>query len=224
VSRLIGLLPAAGTAERLQPLAGSKEMLELGGRPVLEYAVDRLRAAHPDEIRVVLRPEKADVAARAGSLGLEIVEARPRSLAESILSGIAPLAGDDLVLVDLPDSIWEPVDGFTLLLPALTDDADVVLGAFGSAEPERGDVVELAAYDSVVAVHVKRPDPPGDLVWGAFAARAGVLKELHRHAEPGHLFDQLARRGRVRAVRFPGEFTDIGTKEALSRARELLGT
>jgi glucose-1-phosphate thymidylyltransferase len=224
VSRLIGVLPAAGTAERLQPISGSKEVLALGGRPVLDYAVERLRAARPDEIRVVVRPDKADVTERARVLALEVVEARPRNLAESIVAGIAPLADEDAVIVDLPDSLWGPVDGFDVLLRKLETETDVVLAIFRSAEPERGDVVELPAEDRVVAVHVKSPDPPGDWVWGAFAARVGVLRALERYRDPGHCFDDLARRGRVRAVRFPGEFIDIGTKEALARARELLGT
>jgi glucose-1-phosphate thymidylyltransferase len=217
--RLVGVLPAAGRAERLQPLEGSKELLEIGGRPVLDYAVERLRAADPDEIRMVVRPEKDDVVERARALELTVVEARPESLAESVLAGSAGLADDDTVLLDLPDSIWEPVGGFRLLLAALTPGTDVVLGTFRSAEPERGDVVEADADDRVTAVHVKSPEPPGDEVWGAVAARAGALGGLTRHSQPGDLFDELAREGRVHAVRFPGEFLDIGTKEALARAR-----
>lgn len=217
--RLVGVLPAAGRAERLQPLDGSKELLEIGGRPVLDYSVDRLRAADPDEIRIVVRPEKEDVLERARALQLTVVEARPESLAESVLAGIAGLADDDTVLLDLPDSIWEPVDGFRLLLGALGPGTDVVLATFRSAEPERGDVVVADADDRVTAVHVKSPEPPGNEVWGAVAARAGALSELRSHAEPGDLFDELAREGRVHAVRFPGEFLDIGTKEALARAR-----
>jgi glucose-1-phosphate thymidylyltransferase len=217
--RLVGVLPAAGRAERLQPLDGSKELLEIGGRPVLDYAVERLRAADPDEIRIVVRPEKDDLLERARALELTVVEAEPDTLAESVLAGVAGLARDDTVLVDLPDSIWEPIEGFRLLLGALRPGTDVVLATFSSAEPERGDVVETDADDRVTAVHVKSPEPPGDEVWGAVAARAGALGGLTRHAQPGTLFDHLARDGRVHAVRFPGEFLDIGTKEALARAR-----
>jgi glucose-1-phosphate thymidylyltransferase len=198
-------------------------MLQLGGRPMLDYAVERLRLAPVDEIRIVVRPEKHDVVEQAGVLGLTVVEARPRSLAESVAAGIAGLAADDLVLLDLPDSIWEPIEGFRTLLEALGPETDVVLGTFRSAEPERGDVVQIVQDDRVVAVHAKSPEPPGDLVWGAVAARAAALSRLAGYSEPGDLFDELARRGRVRAVRFPGEFIDIGTKEALERARELLG-
>jgi glucose-1-phosphate thymidylyltransferase len=217
--RVVGVLPAAGRAERLQPLDGSKELLEVGGRPVLDYAVERLRAADPEEIRIVVRPEKEDVVERAQALELAVVEARPESLAESVFAGIAGLADDDAVLIDLPDSIWEPVDGFRLLLAALTPGRDVVLGTFRSPEPERGDVVAADADDRVTAVHVKSPEPPGAEVWGAVVARVGALGGLARHEQPGRLFDELAREGRVHAVRFPGEFLDIGTKEALARAR-----
>jgi NDP-sugar pyrophosphorylase family protein len=198
-------------------------MLELGGRPMLDYAVERLRSAPVDEIRIVVRPEKHDVVERAGALGLTVVEARPRTLSESMLAGIDGVADDHIVLLDLPDSIWEPVDGFRLLVEALTTGTDVVLAAFPSAEPERSDVVEVDRDDRVAAVHAKSAEPRGNLIWGAVAARAGSLSGLTRHAQPGDLFDELARGGRVRAVRFPGEFIDIGTREALERAKELFG-
>jgi glucose-1-phosphate thymidylyltransferase len=220
--RVVGVLPAAGRAARLQPLAGSKELLELAGRPVLEYAVERLRAGGADEIRVVTRPDKDDVRAHALALRLDVVEAQPESLAASIAAGVEGLGPDDAVLIDLPDSVWESVDGFTKLVEAMEPGTDLVLAVFRSAEPERGDVVEVDADGAVHRVSVKPAEPAGDLVWGAAAARASALGALRRHADPGQLFDELARGGRVRAVRFPGEFIDIGTKEALALARREL--
>src|SRR5829696_2352059 len=216
--RVVGVLPAAGRAARLQPLTGSKEMLELAGRPVLEYAVVRLRAGGANEIRVVTRPDKDDLRTHALALELELVDAEPESLAASIAAGVERLAPDDAVLIDLPDSVWEPVDGFAQLVEALEPGTDVVLAVFRSAEPERGDVVEVDTDGAVHRVSVKPAEPTGDLVWGAAAARVSALGELRRYADPGQLFDELARGGRVRAVRFPGEFIDIGTKEGLARA------
>jgi dTDP-glucose pyrophosphorylase len=221
--KVVGVLPAAGHAARLQPLAGSKELLDVGGRPVLDYAVERMRAAAADEVRIVTRAEKADVVAYATRLGLTVIEASPRSLAESVLRGLEGLADPDVVLLDLPDSIWGPTEGFALLLEALGGDAEAVLGLFHSDEPERGDVVSADDDGVVAAVDVKPRKPPGDLVWGCAAATVRALRGLERHEQPGELFDELARRGRARAVRFPGEFIDIGTKEALEHARKVLG-
>ena len=170
-----------------------------------------------------MRPEKVDVVDLARALGLSVVEARPSALAESIAAGVEDLEAGDIVLLDLPDSLWEPAEGFVRLLQELSEETDVALAVFRSAEPERGDVVELDARGRVAAVHVKSPNPPDELVWGAAAARAGALAGLDSHRDPGYLFDELSRRGRVGAVRFPGEFVDIGTREALARARERLG-
>jgi choline kinase len=54
----VGTIPAAGYAVRLQPPDCSKEMLEVGGRPVIDYPVQRMRAAACDELHVVTRLEK----------------------------------------------------------------------------------------------------------------------------------------------------------------------
>jgi len=218
--KVVGVLPAAGHAARLQPLEGSKEVLEVGGRPVLEYSVERMRAAPACEIRLVTRPDKTDVRDHAKRLGLTVIDAEPATVAGSILAGLDGLGPDDVVLLGLPDSIWHPVDGFAQLVRALSPGADVVLGVFRSSEPERGDVVDIGSDGIVRAVAVKPVEPAGDLVWGAVAARVGALAPLARHREPGYLFDELARGGRALAVRFVGEFIDIGTKEALDRARE----
>jgi NDP-sugar pyrophosphorylase family protein len=219
---VVGVIPAAGFATRLQPLVGSKEMLDVGGRPVVDYVVERMRAASAGEIRVVTRSDKTDLTEHARELGLTTIEAQPPTLADSILAGVDDLAQDDVVLLGFPDSIWEPPSGYAMLCEALTAEVDAALGVFRSTEPERGDVVELDG-DRVVAVHVKPADPPGDLIWGAAVAAAGAFRRLNGHSNPGELFDELARNGGVQAVRFPGQFLDIGTKEAVAHARELLG-
>ena len=212
----VGVIPAAGHAKRLGPLPCSKEMLPVGGRPVLEYVFERMRLA-AGEIRVVTRPDKVDVAEHTRRLGAVVVEGRPTSVAESIGLGCRGLARDDVVLLGFPDTIWAPDDGFLRLVDALDGRTDVALGCFRSAEPERSDVV-VADDDGIVrAVQVKPTRPAADVVWGCAAARALALDGLRRHAEPGHLFDELARGGRIRSLRFDGDLVDIGTPEALER-------
>jgi glucose-1-phosphate thymidylyltransferase len=217
---VVGLIPAAGLAERLQPLAGSKELLPVGGRPVMNVLVDRMRAA-ADDIVVVTRPEKRDVVEHAGELGLRVVEGRPATVSQSLLLGLREVGEDDEVLLGFPDTLWSPVDGFVQLLAAL-EGADVALGVFESEEPERSDVVVLDGR-RVEAVDVKPARPRSSLVWGCAAARRTALGGLERHDEPGFLFDELAREGRIHAVPFPGVMIDIGTNEALARARDEVG-
>ena len=215
------MIPAAGRATRLRPLPCSKELLVVGGRPVIDYLFERMLAASPDEIRVVTRSDKADVTAHAHASGATVILGDPESAAASFALGVEDLEPDDIVLLGFPDSIWGPRDGFSQLVRAL-DGTDVVLGVFDSAEPERSDVVTLDG-DRVTSVQVKPHDPVTNLIWGCAAARATSLTDLPRHDEAGHLFDALAGQGRVRAVPFPGAMIDIGTNEALSRARARLG-
>jgi hypothetical protein len=47
---IVGVVPAAGYATRLQPLAGSKELLQVRGRPVIDYLLTRLES-------LAVRPE-----------------------------------------------------------------------------------------------------------------------------------------------------------------------
>jgi glucose-1-phosphate thymidylyltransferase len=214
----VGVIPAAGRAERLQPLPCSKEVYPVGGRPVMDYVVERLRAVDCRELRVVTRPDKADVIEHAQKLGAEVVMGEPPTLAASIALGLHGLVGSDVVLVGLPDTLWEPMDGFAQLVAQLDEAADVVLGVFESGEPERSDVVVLDERGRVRRVHVKEADPPSHLVWGCFAARVGALAGLERCPTPGHYFAGLAVAGTVQAVTFPGRMVDIGTPEALAAA------
>ena len=191
------------------------------GRPVLEYLVERMRAVEPDELRVVTRPDKADVVAYSARMGLTLVEGRPATAAASIALGAEGLAADDVVLIGFPDTVWSPVDGYARLLPRL-DEADVVLGAFqGSSDEQlrRSDVVVLDG-DRVTHIDVKSDRPGSELIWGLAVARRSALEGLERHVHPGHLFDELARAGRkLIAVRLPGTFLDVGTPESLQAAQ-----
>lgn len=186
----------------------------------MDYLVERMRAAACRQLRVVTRPDKVDVAEHARALGALVVEGEPASLAASLALGIQGLHGGDVVLVGLPDTMWEPIDGFVSLLEVVEEGAAAVLGVFESGEPERSDVVVLDEAGLVRSVHVKEARPPGRLVWGCLAAKVAALAGIDRHPEPGHHFAELAAVGRLSAVRFPGKMIDIGTPAALAAAED----
>jgi NDP-sugar pyrophosphorylase family protein len=185
----------------------------------MDYLLDRMRAGGCTEIRVVTRPEKQDVAAHARARGATVVLARPASVSESLLAGIEGLEPSVPVVFGFPDTLWEPLEGFARLLAKLEPGFEVALGIFRAEDPGRSDVVTLEG-DRVTAIDVKPDRPASDLVWGCAAARANVLRGLEGRVEPGHYFDDLARNHLVRAVRLEDPFVDIGTPEALHRARE----
>lgn len=219
MSRVVGLVPAAGRAVRLQPLVGSKEMVEVGGVPVVAHLLARLRAAGCDELRLVTRPDKADL--RAWAHELRVVLGEPTDVSQSLLLGAAGLAPDDVVLLGFPDTVWGPEDGFARLLAVLVPGVDVVLGLFSLPDVRAADEVRLDDDGRVLRVRPKPDDPVSSLTWGCAAVRVAALAGLADDAEPGRLFDRLAREapGSVVGVDLGSDFVDVGTPAGLARAR-----
>jgi glucose-1-phosphate thymidylyltransferase len=216
--RIVGVIPAAGHATRLQPLVGSKEVVAVNGRPAMDYLYDRMRQAGYTSLRVVTRQEKGDVVRHARDLGAEVVLGYPATLADSLRLGIEGLAPADVVLFGFPDSVWTPLDGFVRLREALeTGDAGVVLGLFQTRHPERSEVVSFRPDGTVTGIAFKPARPTSNWIWGCLAARADQLGGLERFAEPGNFLDELCRSQSVRGVRL-GAYLDIGTREALRSA------
>lgn len=217
---LVGLIPAAGHATRLGHQPTSKEVISVRGRPVIDHLVERMRAAEPDELRIVTRPEKADVREHADALGASVVLGHPADVSASLRLGMAGLSDEDEVLIGFPDSLWDPVDGFVQILHRLRDGADVALGLFAGGELERSDVVVCDGEGRVSRIEVKPEQPTGDVLWGIAAARVRALRGLAEGTEPGVLFDALAASGRVVGVRLSSHWIDIGTPETLERVRD----
>ena len=220
---IVGIIPAAGYATRLGLASGSKEMLAIGGKPVVDFLVERMRLGGCREIRLVTRPDKTDLIEHGRRSGLTVRLARPRTVSESFACGLADLAPDDVVLLGFPDTLWAPQNGFAMLVDALVPTVDVVLGLFRSPDLQRSDVVEVDPAWRVTAIDVKPARPRSPWLWGFAAARVQALAGLEAVPEPGRHLDALARAGRpLIGVPLAGPWLDVGTKEALSRAEELV--
>lgn len=215
---MIGLVPAAGHARRLQPLPCSKEVLWIAGKPVMDHIIERMRIAGCTDIVVVTRPEKADVQDRARSLGARVVLARPKTVSASLYAGLQGVDRDEIVLLGFPDTIWDPPDGYLRLLEVLRDPFTVALGLFPAREPRRSDVVTVDDSGVVDRVNVKPARSRSQWIWGCAAARTTALDGITSVTEPGYHWDTLARQRHVAGVPL-GSFLDIGTKEALRDLR-----
>jgi glucose-1-phosphate thymidylyltransferase len=215
---LIGVVPAAGQATRLQPLPCSKELLQVGGRAVIDLLVERMRAGGAEEIRVVTRPDKHDLIGHVRAQGLSIALGEPANVSESVMLGLAGAAEEDIAFVGFPDTLWEPVDGFARLLPLLDAGADVALGLFRVDEPERCDVVVVDHDGRVVDIETKLPEPSSNLIWGCFAGRVRALAGLTDAPEPSVHFVRLAGKQLVASTHLSNRFSDIGTRAAMVAA------
>ena len=219
---IVGVIPAAGHATRLQPLRSSKEVQPIGGRPVMDYLIERLHRGGCTEVRVVTRPEKQDVIENARRHGAVVIEARPATPAASLLAGLDGLDDGDVVAFGYPDSIWEPDDGFRGLVKLVEEGAELALGLFRTANVERPDVVEATGSEPAVVtrIDVGSYAPPPHLVWGCAVARARVLRGLRDWDDPGDLFSAICRAGPVAGAILSSSYVDIGTPRGMRIALE----
>jgi len=222
MSRLIGVVPAAGYGTRLGLATGSKELVDIGGTPVIEYLLRRLEVGGCNEIRLVTRPDKRDLVDFGRARGLSIVLAAPAHVGASIAEGLRGLDDDDRIAVGFPDTIWQPPDGFVKLCSALDQGAEVALGLFRTADAARSDVVDLDDDGWVRQIFVEPPEPPSDLIYGCYVATKAALTGIESAVEPSTLLAEL--RGRVRGVFLSSAWIDVGTPSGLAAARVRWGS
>jgi glucose-1-phosphate thymidylyltransferase len=235
-----GIVPAAGSGTRIQPLAFSKELLPVGSRfdgvterprAVSEYLIDRMLRAGADKICFVISPWKSDIlqyyGGEIGSASIAyVVQPEPAGLCDAIFRALPLIQSNDLVLIGLPDTIWLPEDA----LGRLPDDRLAFL-TFPVGRPELFDAVVSDDMGRVREIQVKRQGAESHWVWGAFKMPGAVLRELHRlwcERDPpdeyvGTLVNAyLAAGGEAVAVPSGTAYVDVGTLGGYREAMRLL--
>src|SRR5512134_1729331 len=119
-----GIVPAAGSGTRIQPLAFSKELLPVGSRleggverprAVSEYLIERMVLGGADKICFVIAPGKSDIVHYYGSqfggaVIAYVVQPGPGGLCDAIFRAAPFVAPSEPVIIGLPDTIWFPGD------------------------------------------------------------------------------------------------------------------
>jgi glucose-1-phosphate thymidylyltransferase len=236
-----GIIPAAGAGSRIQPLAFSKELLPVGSRvegaherpiAVSEYLVERMVAAGADKICMVVSPDKSDIigyygSTVAGARLVYVVQPRPSGLCDAIFRALPFIDAGEQVLIGLPDTVWFPVDGYSLL-----PEGGLSFLLFAVEHPEHFDAVIADDAGIVKEIQVKRADASTHWIWGAFKASGSALHDLHRlwceraKSDPyvGTLVNAYIEGGAcVRAVRAGHAYVDVGTVYGYRQALKLLG-
>jgi glucose-1-phosphate thymidylyltransferase len=235
-----GIVPAAGMGSRIQPLAFSKELLPVGSRTdggterpkaVSEYLLERMILAGATRICIAISPGKSDIVEYyGGSLGnahiCYVVQPEPQGLCDALFRALPLIVRGDQVLIGLPDTVWFPEDGLSLL------DADrLSFLLFPVQRPELFDAVVTDGDGRVLEIQVKRPGASSSWVWGAFRMPAETFQELHdlwvergrRDVYVGTLVNAwLARGGEARGVRAGESYVDVGTLHGYREAIQLL--
>ena len=237
-----GIVPAAGAATRIQPLAFSKELLPVGSRfdgvverprAVSEYLVERLALGGATKICFVISPNKTDIIRYYGGRFEDaaiayVVQPEPAGLCDAFFRAVPLVRPDEPVALGLPDTIWFPEDA----LRALPDNKLSFL-LFPVPNPEVFDVVVADDRGRVEEIQVKSKTPRSNWIWGAFKMPGTVYHELHalwlerekQDEYMGTLVNAwIARGGEAVGVRAGESYVDVGTLNGYREAIRLLTT
>ena len=202
----VALLVAAGSGERLGA-ERPKAFAMLGGRPMLEWSLDALRAAGIEEIVVAL-PAGED--APAGTVGVRGGETRT----ESVRAALGASSGDPVVIHDAARPLVTP---------------ETIRAALDALEGCDGVVVAAPVTDTVKRVEdgLVLQTVPREGLWAAQTPQVLRREALERGlaAASGPVTDDVALvegSGRVRVVEGPPENFKVTTAADLVAAEALL--
>ena len=250
----IGLIPAAGYATRLENLPCSKEIYPLfaNGKnkqvkdyPVSKCLIDAYRKAGIKDIHMIIREGKEDICEKLGNgdaYGVKINYSYthiPYGPAYTVDQAYT-LYSDKYIALGFPDILFKPHNAYTRLIEKQQDtNADVVLGLFRVANPQKTDMVKFNEKGIIQSIDIKPKET--NLLWAwalsvwnpAFSKfmhlcldemlsefEIGTLKECH----VGSVFQLALGAGfKFEYVLFEnGEWLDIGTPEDLQQIQQVL--
>ncbi len=240
---MIGVIPAAGAGQRIQPLGCSKELLPVGSRvvdgverpkAVSEYLVERMIAAGATQICIVISAEKSDIVRYYAERNYAaeifyVVQQKPQGLCDALFRAEPFAPRHDQVLIGLPDTIWFPENAYHLACNSWR--AEVNLMLFPVDNPAVFDAVVCDEQGFVNRVEVKVPQPHSQWVWGAVSTTGDAFHALKllweaRHREDeylGSLLNGYIDAGNSVCGHCVGEsYMDVGTMEGYHQAQDFL--
>ncbi|HMF90938.1 MAG TPA: sugar phosphate nucleotidyltransferase [Candidatus Angelobacter sp.] len=240
---MIGIIPAAGAGQRMQPLGCAKELLPVGSRvvdglerpkAVSEYLVERMIAAGAAEICMIISPEKSDIVKYYADRDHDVeifyvVQPQPLGLCDALFRATPCARHHEQVLIGLPDTIWFPEDAFLQALDFRQADVNLVL--FPSKNPSAFDAVVCDELGYVQEVQVKRRNPGSQWIWGAITSQGECFYQLSRLWKARQGVDEyfgdllnafLAAGNRARGWPCGETYMDVGTLEGYRAAQDFL--
>jgi glucose-1-phosphate thymidylyltransferase len=233
-----GIIPAAGTGSRIQPLAFSKELLPVGSykqglderpRAVSEYLIERMVKAGATKICFVISPGKSDILDYYGGDAFSAaifyaVQPQPAGLCDAIFRALPLIPPEEDVCIGLPDTIWFPESGLAHLPEGMFS-----FLLFPVDHPERFDAVLTNENSEVLEVLVKKSSAPTKWIWGAMRLPGIVLRQLYQIWQDRQdeylgtlVTEYLMRGGRAYGFKIGESYVDVGTLNGYREALRLL--
>lgn len=229
------MVMAAGLGKRMRPLTATrpKPLVEVAGKPLLDHALDRLRAAGVKRaiVNVHYLADALEAHVRTRVRGIDIVISDERAQLMETGGGLVkalPLLGDKPFLTVNSDNLWidGPIDSIKMLA-ARWDDATMdalllmVPLARANCHGGQGDFY-LDARGKISGR--RRPGRPAPFVWtGVQILSPRLISDWPEGPFSTNLFwDRAIAAGRAYGIVHQGLWFDVGTPGAIATTEAIL--
>ncbi len=174
----IGLIPAAGIANRLGPLAFSKELFPIGFnaekkegglKAVSTYLLEKYRRAGVKKVYTVVRKGKWDILnyyGDGGEIGIKmayLIMGYPFGVPYT-LDQAYPFVKTAKIFLGFPDILFEPENAFTMADAVFDQErADLMLGLYpvnGKKQMQQSDMVQLDKHGRITQIIIIKFNSP----------------------------------------------------------------
>jgi glucose-1-phosphate thymidylyltransferase len=246
---IVGLIPAAGFARRIAPLPCSKEIypVNINASPSRRVAasclLESMEVAGIEKAYMIIREGKWDIPAYFCNqhtltidIAYQVVQATA-GVPHTIDRAYSFVKGKNIVF-GFADILFKPANVFNHLLEKQhKTKADIVLGLFKAANPQKMDMVEIGNDGWVQDIVIKPDDTDLTHTWilavwnpdftdfiHTFLSKDGTAN-ANQELYLGHIIQQAIEADyKVESLKFTdGLYLDIGTPEDLQKAMNISG-
>lgn len=236
-----GIILAGGLGTRLRPLThtGTKQLIPIANKPVLEYCIEDLREVGIRDIGIIVgyTPDRiksvTDVIGDGGRWGANIVyieQDSPRGIAHAVHCAKSFVGDDDLVVYLGDNMLKGGIAPFIERFKAQAVDAGILLAQV--EDPRPYGVAVLNDDGNIIGIQEKPKQPASDLVVIGiyyFSPRVfDVIEQLNPSSRGEYEISDTLRvliesdRYTVSSAKVHGWWDDTGTAEAVLRANHLV--
>lgn len=218
------MLFAAGFGTRMGRLTADrpKPMIEVAGKPLVDHALDLVRAHGANRMVINLHYRAAQLERHLEGAGIAFSHEQPEILdTGGGLRAALPLLGSGPVFTMNTDAIWRGPNPLDQLLRIWA--------------PDRMDALLLCIRKSKAHGHVGEGDfqmnqsglarrGPGLVYSGLQIIRTDLLHEItDTRFSLNLVWDRILARDRLFVTPYPGEWCDVGSLDGIGKAENMLG-